>query len=94
MKKLICLIGVTSLVLVSVNALAGGASSSQPSKESIFQTWADGINKMGAESTAGDKKSATCLFQKSYDQIEKTAPEKSDSLRGNPDELARRRGTR
>ena len=94
MKKLICLIGVTSLILVSVNALAGGTGSNQTGNESIFQTWADGINKMGSEATAGEKKSATCLFQKSYDQIEKTAPEKADSLRGNPDELARRRGIR
>lgn len=57
-----------------------------------FQLMADSISGLG-KAESGAKEDVTKLFQASHDYIVRTSPgQKLQTLRGNPAEIARRRG--
>ena len=93
-KRLFVVILSVLFVLGAAPSFAGGGGegAQAPAQKTVFQLFADGIS---GTDISGQKTNATGLFQKSSDYIQRTFPDqKPKSLRGNPDEIARRRGIR
>jgi len=93
-KRLIAITIVILLGLGSASSFAGGGAEETQvqTQKSMFQLLADGIS---GKDQSGQNINTTALFQRSSDYIQSTFPDqKPKSLRGNPDELARRRGAR
>lgn len=101
MKRLTALI-IAIFVLCSVAPVFGddvtqaasGTAGSTPRPESVFQDMSDGLSDLAAQ-LEGEKKPLTGTFQRSSDYIEASSTNaKLLSLRGQPDELKKRRGTK
>ena len=91
-KKLLVLEIAVLLVSSAIPCLADEGQIQK--QKTVFQLFADGFSGFG-ESKSVAKEDLTLLFQKSHDYIRETFPnQRPKSLRGNPDEIARRRGIR
>ena len=92
MKKAVSVLMTMLFLAGIIPAFAGGA---ETQKESVFQQMSDSISGFAKteQSGAAEKKSLTKVFQKSSDYIKESSPKAKElSLRGNKDEIARRRG--